>query len=123
MTPGPLHPFDPRRPVVAEIFITPLGTGEATIREFIRALLPLVERSGLAHQLTAMGTLVEGPLDDVLALVRALHTATFDLHTGTDRVVTHLRLDERRGESLTLEGKVEGARGLRPDQKDDPATP
>ena len=115
-----MHPFDPRRPVVAEIFITPLGTGEATIREFIRALLPLLKASGLAHQLTAMGTLVEGPLDDVLALVRALHTATFDLHTGTDRVVTHLRIDERRGEPLSLEGKVQGAMGLRPDQQDSP---
>lgn len=114
-----MHAFDPRRPVVAEIFITPLGTGEATIREFVRALVPLVQASGLAHQLTAMGTLVEGPLDDVLALVRALHTATFDLHTGADRVVTHLRLDERRGEPLTLEGKMQGALGLRPDQKVD----
>jgi len=32
-------------------------------------------------------------------------------------VVTHLRLDERRGEPLTLEGKVKGALGQRPDQK------
>jgi len=101
---------------VAEIFITPLGTGESTIREFIRALVPRVEASGLAYQLTAMGTLVEGPLDRVLALVRDLHTATFDAAGGTDRVVTHLRLDERRGEPLTLEGKVRGALGQRPDQ-------
>ena len=116
---GALNPFDPARPVVAEIFITPLGTGEATIREYIRALVPRVEASGLAYQLTAMGTLVEGPLDRVLALVRELHTATFDVSAGTDRVVTHLRLDERRGEPLTLEGKVRGALGLRPDQAEE----
>ena len=42
---------------------------------------------------------------------------TFEASKGTDRVVTHLRLDERRGEPLTLEGKVQGALGLRPDQK------
>lgn len=112
--------FDPSRPVVAEIFITPLGTGEATIREYIRALQPLLLDSGLNHQLTAMGTLVEGPLDAVLALVRALHTATFDASLGTDRVVTHLRLDERRGEPLTLAGKVAGALGQRPDQAGEP---
>lgn len=104
------------RTAVAEIFITPLGTGESTIREFIRALLPIVRASGLKHQLTAMGTLVEGPVDEILALTARLHAATFDVHTGTDRVVTHLRLDERRGEPLTLEGKVAGALGLRPDQ-------
>ena len=101
---------------MAEIFVTPLGTGEATIREYIRALVPRVEASGLAYQLTAMGTLVEGPLDRVLALVRDLHTATFDAAGGTDRVVTHLRLDERRGEPLTLEGKIRGALGQRSDQ-------
>ena len=102
---------------VAEIFITPLGTGDSTIREYIRALLPLIEASGLRYQLTAMGTQVEGPIDELLALTARLHEATFDVSKGTDRVVTHLRLDERRGEPLTLEGKVKGALGQRPDQQ------
>jgi len=62
-----------------------------------------------------------GPLAGGPALARGAHTATFDLQTGTDRVVTHLRIDERRGEPLTLEGKVKGALGLRPDQKTDSA--
>ena len=109
--------MDPRRLAVAEIFITPLGTGDSTIREYIRALIPLIEASGLKYQLTAMGTQVEGPVDALLALTRQLHDATFDASKGTDRVVTHLRLDERRGEPLTLDGKVQGALGLRPDQR------
>ena len=110
----------PPRLAVAEIFITPLGTGDATIREYIRALLPIVQASGLKHELHAMGTLVEGPVEDILALVARLHAATFDAHLGADRVVTHLRLDERRGEPLTLEGKVQGALGRRPDQQSGP---
>jgi len=101
---------------VAEIFITPLGTGDSTIREYIRALVPLIEASGLRYQLTAMGTQVEGPIDELVALALKLHSACFEVSKGTDRVVTHLRLDERRGEPLTLEGKVQGALGLRPDQ-------
>ena len=105
------------RLAVAEIFITPLGTGDATIREYIRALLPIVQASGLRYQLTAMGTQVEGPIDALLALTKQLHDATFTASHGTDRVVTHLRLDERKGEPLTLEGKVMGALGQRPDQK------
>src|SRR6187455_2638252 len=108
---------DRARVAVAEIFITPLGTGDSTIREYIRALLPIVQASGLKHELHAMGTLVEGPVEDILALVARLHAATFDAHLGADRVVTHLRLDERRGEPLTLEGKVQGALGRRPDQQ------
>lgn len=114
-TSRPTH--SPPRLAVAEIFITPLGTSDSTIREYIRALVPIVRASGLTYQLTAMGTLVEGPVDQLLALTRALHDATFDAHLGAERVVTHLRLDERRGEPLTLEGKVRGALGLRPDQQ------
>jgi uncharacterized protein (TIGR00106 family) len=110
-------PAEPQRLAVAEIFITPLGTGDSTIREYIRALLPIVEASGLRYQLTAMGTQVEGPVERILDLVRTLHDATFEASLSTERVVTHLRLDERRGEPLTLEGKVKGALGLRPDQK------
>jgi uncharacterized protein (TIGR00106 family) len=111
-------PHEPERLAVAEIFITPLGTGDSTIREYIRALLPLIQASGLTYQLTAMGTQVEGPVDRILELTKKLHDATFEASLKTDRVVTHLRLDERRGEPLTLEGKVRGALGQRADQKD-----
>lgn len=118
----PQPSVEPPHLAVAEIFILPLGTGESTIREHIRALLPLVRASGLRYELTAMGTLVEGPVDEIFDLTRRLHAAAFDSHTGSDRVVTTLRLDERRGEPLSLAGKVQGALGLRPDQlpKSDP---
>ena len=97
--------------VVAEIFITPLGTGSPTIRDSIRDLYRMVKQSGLTHELTAMGTLVEGPIEDVFALARRLHDACFEAGSGTSRVVTSLRVDERRGDALTLDGKVRGALG------------
>ena len=96
--------------VVAEIFITPLGTGSPTIRDSIHDLYKLVQQSGLTHELTAMGTLVEGPIEEIFALTRRLHDACFDAGSGTWRVVTSLRVDERRGDALTLAGKVQGAR-------------
>ena len=96
--------------VVAEIFITPLGTGSPTIRDYVRDLYRMVMESGLTHELTAMGTLVEGPIEEVFALTRRLHDACFDAGSGTSRVVTSLRVDERRGDALTLVGKVRGAR-------------
>jgi uncharacterized protein YqgV (UPF0045/DUF77 family) len=70
----------------------------------------MVKQSGLTHELTAMGTLVEGPIEEVFALTRRLHDACFDAGSGTSRVVTSLRVDERRGDALTLAGKVQGAR-------------
>lgn len=96
---------------VAEIFITPIGTGSPTIRDSIRDLYRIVRGAGLRHELTAMGTLVEGPIEEVFALARRLHDACFEAGGGASRVVTSLRVDERRGDALTLEGKVQGALG------------
>jgi len=87
---------------VAEIYITPLGTGDSSLREFVRALRPLLESSGLAYEQTPLGTLVEGPLERILELTGALHAATFAAHTGAARVVTHLRIDERRDGEAAL---------------------
>jgi uncharacterized protein (TIGR00106 family) len=91
---------------VAEISVFPIGTGEPTVREYVRAVYRLVQASGLRHQLTAMGTLVEGRVEDLFALARQVHDACFGAAAGATRVVTSFRLDERRGEPLTLDGKV-----------------
>ena len=96
---------------VAEVFITPLGTGQPTVRDYVRAVYEVARASGMKHQLTAMGTLLEGRVEDILDLVRRMHEACFEAAGGTQRVVTSLRLDELRGEPLTLEGKVRGVSG------------
>ncbi len=93
---------------VAEISVLPLGTGEPTVREYVRDVYRVIQASGLRHELTAMGTLVEGRVEDLFDLARRVHEACFDAASGTTRVVTSLRLDERRGEPLTLSGKVRG---------------
>ena len=87
---------------VAEIYITPLGTGDPSLREYVRALRPLLDASGLHYEQTPLGTLVEGPLERILALTGELHAATFGAHAGAARVVTHLRIDERRDGEATL---------------------
>jgi len=80
-------PSEPVRLAVAEIFITPLGTGDSTIREYIRALLPIVEASGLTYQLTAMGTQVEGPVDRWREVRQRIHAEVcergYDSERGT----------------------------------------
>ena len=96
---------------VAEISVLPVGTGEPTVREYVRAVYQLIRESGLKHELTAMGTLVEGRVEDLFALARRVHDACFEAAGGTARVVTSLRIDERRGEPLTLDGKVRGVLG------------
>jgi uncharacterized protein (TIGR00106 family) len=102
--------------VVAEVSIIPIGTGDTALSHYIASCLKVLEDSrDLTYRLTPMGTVIEGSLDNVLQVVRKMHEAPFN--EGALRVVTHLKIDDRRDKPVTMAGKVESVRKLRPSIK------
>jgi uncharacterized protein (TIGR00106 family) len=89
--------------VLLEMSIVPMGKGES-VSEFVARCIDLVDQSGLDYELHAMGTIVEGELQDVLNLMQQCieETAKF-----SDRVTCSAKLDFRRGKSGRLKSKVE----------------
>ncbi|MEM0359659.1 MAG: thiamine-binding protein [Hadesarchaea archaeon] len=94
--------------VVAEISVLPLGTGSPSLSDYVAKAVEVLRKRGLKYQVTAMGTLVEGELGEILEAVREMHEAV--LEAGAQRVITTLKVDERRDKPLSLEGKVEAVR-------------
>lgn len=90
--------------VVAEISVVPLGTGSASVSRYVADSIRVLQESGLKYEVTAMGTIVEGELDAVLAAARRMHLAPFA--AGVKRVVTTIKIDERRDKELSIQGKV-----------------
>lgn len=102
--------------VIAEVSIVPVGTGDTTLSQYIASCLKVIEdNKDLTYRLTPMGTVIEGSLDNVLKAVRKMHEVPFD--KGALRVVTHLKIDDRRDKPVTMAGKVESVRKLRPSIK------
>jgi len=93
---------------VAEISVLPLGTGSPSLSDYVAKAVEVLRKRGLKYQVTAMGTLVEGELGEILEAVREMHEAV--LEAGAQRVITTLKVDERRDKPLSLEGKVEAVR-------------
>lgn len=91
---------------VVEISIVPLGTGSTSISPFVAACeKELRDNSGeLKYELTAMGTIIEGDLDQILSLIRRLHEIPFS--KGALRVSTSIKIDDRRDKKGTIEQKV-----------------
>jgi uncharacterized protein (TIGR00106 family) len=88
--------------VLLEFSVSPLGAGES-VSPVVARCLEIVDRSGLDYQLHAMGTLVEGELDDVLGVLReCVATVAADF----PRVTCTAKLDVRRGHSGRLQAKV-----------------
>lgn len=65
--------------------------------------LEIVEESGLDYQLTAMGTIIEGEWDQVMEVVRRCH---HEVLAGVSRVLTTIRIDDRKGVEGALSTKV-----------------
>ncbi|MCR4433824.1 MAG: MTH1187 family thiamine-binding protein [Coprothermobacterota bacterium] len=93
---------------VAEISIIPIGTGSTSLSDFVAEAVKVISKSGLKYELTAMGTNVEGTLAEILSLTQEVHQAA--LRMGAQRVLTTVKIDDRKDKELTLKGKVEAVR-------------
>ena len=91
--------------VVAEFSVTPIVEGPVT--PFIDTAIEEIESAGLNYEVGAMGTTVEGNLDQVLDAIKKAHEAV--LNQGAERVVTDIRIDEKKG-GISISEETEGFR-------------
>ncbi len=90
---------------VVEVSITPLGTADPSVSRYVAGCLQILRESGLSHQLTPMGTVIEGELDEILRVIRRMHESPFA--AGALRVSTLIKIDDRRDrETHSMAGKV-----------------
>jgi len=88
--------------VLLEFSMYPLGKGES-VGDFVARCLKIVADSGLEHQCHAMGTTVEGELDQVLGVVQRCFAS---LTADCDRVECTMKLDYRKGYAGELKSRV-----------------
>ncbi|HEC83395.1 MAG TPA: MTH1187 family thiamine-binding protein [Firmicutes bacterium] len=88
---------------VAEISVVPVGTGSASISKHVAQAVEIIKASGLKYELSSMSTNVEGDVGAILEVARKVHEACFQ--QGAVRVLTSVKIDDRRDKSLTIEGK------------------
>lgn len=89
---------------ILEISVVPLGTETPSLSRHLAGLPEVLAASGLHFQIHPMGTVVEGPVPDLLSLAARLHEAGFA--GGARRVSTHMILDDRRDLQRPMEEKV-----------------
>ena len=88
--------------VLLEFSMFPLGRGES-VSPYVARSLEIIDHSGLDFRLNAMGTIIEGEIDQVLDVVRQCLVA---MAADCDRVSCAVKLDYRKGRSGRLESKI-----------------
>jgi len=90
---------------IVEVSIVPLGTATPSVSHYVAtAIKVLQQQREIEYETTAMGTILEGELERVLAVVRRMHEAPFG--EGVSRVLTTIRIDDRRDKARGMKDKV-----------------
>lgn len=91
--------------IIAELSVIPIGLGPS-VSKYVKEAIRELKSSNVRVELSSMGTILEADnIDDLLEAVKRAHEAVFK--AGAVRVVTTLKIDERRDKKLTIESKLE----------------
>jgi uncharacterized protein (TIGR00106 family) len=89
--------------VLREFAMNPPDRGDG-LAGYVARILDVVDRSGVAYQLTPMGTILEGSWDDVMKVVGDCFRA---LEPDCPRIGMNLKMDYKPGNESRLKSKVE----------------
>lgn len=94
--------------VLLEFSMYPVGQGES-LGPYVARSLDIIDTSGLAYQLTPMGTILEGEWSEVMAVVTRCFEA---MRADCPRVEVALKVDYRQGPDSRLDSKIATVEGL-----------
>ena len=93
---------------IMEISVVPIGTKTPSLSRHVAQVTKIVEKSGLKNKLCPMGTVVEGELRALLSLAEEMHNSVFSNEVA--RVVTSIKIDERRDKEASMEQKIDSVK-------------
>ena len=90
---------------ILEISIVPIGFRGSSLSSYVADCLRVLKKEKVHYELTAMGTNIEGDLKKLIRIALKMHEVPF--RKGAPRVLTTLKIDDRRDKKGTLAGKKE----------------
>lgn len=92
--------------MVVNFSIVPIGKGNSLSTQ-VAEVLKIVSESGINYKLHAMGTILEGDWDRIFKLIKKCHKKILK---DSDRVLTTITIDDRKGGTGRIAGKVQSVR-------------
>lgn len=90
---------------VVEISVVPIGVSGTSLSAYVAEVLKVLGKTGLSYELTAMGTIITGDLDEIWKVMKQMHEACFS--KDVVRVLTQIKIDDRRDQAGSANQKVQ----------------
>ena len=88
--------------MVVNFSIVPIGK-DSSLSAKVAEVLKIVSESGIDYKLHSMGTILEGDWNEIMKLIKKCHKKILK---GSDRVLTTITIDDRKGRTGRISGKV-----------------
>jgi uncharacterized protein (TIGR00106 family) len=94
--------------VLLEFSISPLDKGES-LSPWVAKVIDVIRKSGVTYQLNAMGTILEGEYEEVMAVVAGCFKT---LAAESSRISITIKIDYRTGDDSRLLSKTEKIKNI-----------
>lgn len=95
--------------VIVDFCLIPLGT-ELSLSPYIAECQRILARMGLAHEMHAFGTVIEGEWEPVMEAVKRCHVRVHEM--GAPRITTTLKIGTRSDREQSMADKVRSVDAL-----------
>jgi len=89
--------------VLVEFSMFPTDKGES-VSQYVSKIIEVIDKSGLAYQLTPMGTILEGSWDQVFGTISECFRT---LEPLSNRVSSSIKVDYRKGDKSRMKSKID----------------
>lgn len=95
--------------LLADIHISPVGTCSTSVSEYIRIAINVLKRRNIKFLVGPFSTSIEiRDFNELASIISEIHEELYK--AGIKRIVTEIRIDDRRDKVITLESKIEAVR-------------
>jgi uncharacterized protein (TIGR00106 family) len=90
--------------IISQLSIAPVGEGTSLSR-YVKIVIKTLKKSNVKYKTNDMSTILETEdLDTLFSVVKEAHNAV--IKTGAKRVITELKIDDRKDKELVIGTKV-----------------
>jgi len=72
--------------------------------ELVDVAIELIQKSGLNYQVCPFETVIEGPYDEIMKLVKNIHETVYE--AGADEMITNIKIQTRKNQDVYIDDKM-----------------
>ena len=90
--------------IISQLSIAPIGK-DVSVSKYVKKVIEVIKKHDVRYETNAMATVIETKdLETLFNIVQEAHMTM--VNSGAERVITDLKIDDRRDKNATIESKI-----------------